>query len=346
VLRVLLSGGIPCRARVALIVASLISLALTLAGCEPTPPAAPPPAAEAVAPATGTATASPEATATPALPTPEPTSTATPSPSHTATPSPEPEATPTTEAPVLRVRISPEAVYPGDVVTLTWEVEDGLGSVSVWSVEKWGSLTADLGPFPAGAGVAQLATNPDLRGRQYFSVCAAPYATANLSVTLLCPDVWLFPNPPQEGCPLWTLRTRIVAQRFERGWMLWTEADRRIYVLPEDLPWDVVEDVWQEGMPESDPSLVPPPGLQQPVRGFGLAWRTAEIWMYGQTTIHEALGWAEAPEYVVGEGFVQEAFTYGKHVLGGDRFVTGPEGNVLHLPQRLNRFTWSVWEGP
>ena len=338
-----MAGTLPC----------LLRLSLALTGCEPTRPAASVPVAEATLQATPTAaiasTATPAAqapTTTPLQPALDPTSTATAVPRDSASQTPEAMATPTMEAPVFRVSVAPEAVYPGDVVTLSWEVDDGLGSVSVWSVEQWGSLSADLGPFPGSMGAAQVATNPDLRQSQDFTVYAAPYATAHLRVTLLCPETWLFPNPPQDECPIWTVRTLIVAQRFERGWILWTEADRTIYVLPDDMPWTTVEDLWQEGMPESDPSVVPPQGLLQPVRGFGLAWRTAEVYVSRQTTIHDALGWATAPEYVVGEGFVQQAFSYGKHVLGGDRFITGPEGNVLHLPQGLNRFTWSVWEGP
>jgi hypothetical protein len=50
-----------------------------------------------------------------------------------------------------------------------------------------------------------------------------------------------------------------------------------------DLPSD---------QPDSDPSLVPPPGFYQPVRGFGLAWR-------GLTPLGDLrpiLGWAVEPE--------------------------------------------------
>ena len=291
-------------------------------------------------------TTAPEATRPEPRPTLDPTPTATRTVADVAMPRWDPTATPTAETRVLRVTIAPEAVYPGDVVTLTWEVEEGLGSVSVWSLEKWGSLTANLGPFPGSAGAARVPTNPDLRQHQHFTVQAASYATAQVSVILLCPEEWLFADPPREKCPIWTLHTPIVAQRFERGWMLWTEADRSIYILPDDKPWTTLEDKWHEGMPEADPGIVAPPGFWQPIRGFGLAWRTAEAYVSGWTSIRDTLGWATGPEYVVGEGFVQQAFTYGKHVAGGDRFIAGPEGGVLHLPQGLTRFTWSVWEGP
>ena len=50
-----------------------------------------------------------------------------------------------------------------------------------------------------------------------------------------------------------------------------------------------MEDHWQEGQPESDPSMVAPPDLIQPIRGFGLAWRS-------NGEIRNALGWAITEE--------------------------------------------------
>lgn len=38
----------------------------------------------------------------------------------------------------------------------------------------------------------------------------------------------------------------------------------------------MAKDKWKEGMPDTDPSIVAPPGLLQPIRGFGLAWRTSD----------------------------------------------------------------------
>ena len=262
---------------------------------------------------------------------------------------------------IIQFTVAPEAVYPGDTVTLTWELEGDVGQVSLYTMEQWGSLSAPLGSFTGRTGTAQVATNPDLRGSQDFTLFVTAEGTegtaydvraegtldsACTSVSLLCPDPWLFPNPPQDQCPIWTVRTLIVRQRFERGWLLWTEADNNIYVLPDGGTWTDCEDLWQEGMPESDSSIVPPQGFLQPVRGFGLLWRQGEVYVsYKEGWVRDFLGWATEPEQVVGDGFVQQAFTYGKHTLGGDRFMTGPQGNVLHLPQGLQRFTWSIWEG-
>jgi LysM repeat protein len=89
---------------------------------------------------------------------------------------------------------------------------------------------------------------------------------------------------------------------FERGFMIWLGDRRRIWIaacctstIPLQGRWLVFDDAWVEGLPADDPSIVPPPGLYQPVRGFGLVWRTLRDYSYGGT-IRDLLGWATAPE--------------------------------------------------
>lgn len=91
-------------------------------------------------------------------------------------------------------------------------------------------------------------------------------------------------------------------QPFERGFMIWLGDRHRIWIaacctstIPLGGRWLSFEDAFQDGMPERDPSLVPPPGLYQPVRGFGLVWRTLSDYAYGGS-LRELLGWATAPE--------------------------------------------------
>ena len=61
--------------------------------------------------------------------------------------------------------------------------------------------------------------------------------------------------------------------------------------------WAQYPDTFVEGDPESDESLVPPPGLSQPIRGFGMIWRN-------NPRVRERLGWATSPE-VAFEGMIQ-----------------------------------------
>lgn len=91
-------------------------------------------------------------------------------------------------------------------------------------------------------------------------------------------------------------------QHFEHGRMIWLEAPYHplfnpqptilvIYdssAYPQDS-WQSYFDLWTPDHPVDDPTLTPPTGLYQPVRGFGEVWRNnPEVW--------ERLGWAITPE--------------------------------------------------
>jgi hypothetical protein len=75
--------------------------------------------------------------------------------------------------------------------------------------------------------------------------------------------------------------------------MLWVESEDRIYVLFDDgqttTGWSAFTDEWEEGMPETDPTIIPPPGYFQPRRGFGLVWREE---MSAGILVRDRLGWA------------------------------------------------------
>lgn len=78
-------------------------------------------------------------------------------------------------------------------------------------------------------------------------------------------------------------------QTFEQGVMIWRGDEQRIYVLYSDGTWQVFEDTFREGEPESDSTLRPPDGRQQPVRGFGKVWRA-------HPDMRARIGWATARE--------------------------------------------------
>ncbi|GAB4548175.1 MAG: hypothetical protein OHK0023_10780 [Anaerolineae bacterium] len=99
----------------------------------------------------------------------------------------------------------------------------------------------------------------------------------------------------QIGCPRGdALASGLVFQPFERGGMFWRDT-REVFALAlkakgaaTDSFWRV-PDRWDESQPTSDPSLQAPVGLLQPIRGFGLVWRT-------NPAIKDSLGWAQAGE--------------------------------------------------
>ena len=115
-----------------------------------------------------------------------------------------------------------------------------------------------------------------------------------------------------------------------------------IYVLYSDgllTPgWQANSNAWFSGMPLSDPSLIPPAGRYQPVRGFGLTWRDEQG--YPGYRVRERLGWATDEEFSV-SGAMFQCDSAPKY---NTCYLTGP-GNVVIVLQ-LERSGWYVWAGP
>lgn len=220
---------------------------------------------------------------------------------------------------------------PGETITLSWETRHAV------SVTLYHLLGGQFGSFwdVAATGEMPYSISSGSRNQETFALYAGndafPWDSATLVVPLRCPYTWFFaPAPdicPQEAA----LLSASAEQQFERGIMIWVEAEDRIYVLYDDTiypdGWAVFEDSWEEGDPVEDPSLVPPPGLFQPQRGFGLIWRDEPM-------IRDRLGWALSPE-VGGETAVQRT-SYFKY---NHTYLKALDQNVWHLyPER------SDWE--
>jgi hypothetical protein len=283
------------------------------------------------------ATPSPTATQTPPV-TDTPTATATPTSTPAAgVPSDVPPLRPTaqpnpTAAPIsiLRFTIAPTEVRPGEPVTLAWEaVAD---QAALWRVSADGRL-AELFAVPV-SGTLVITTPPEQRNRIEFALFAsagASTAQAAVSARVLCPDDWFFANGPAE-CPAGPAHaTRMAAERFERGLMLWTQYDDRIHILYDDgtTPrWDTLVNAWFPGQAEDDPALTPPAGLFQPRRGFGLAWRTGYV--SPVQVVRDRLGWATEPEFEIPNGFYQcdAGPSYSRC------YITGPGGVYALEPER------------
>ncbi len=98
------------------------------------------------------------------------------------------------------------------------------------------------------------------------------------------------PLQDQLGCPRGEAMTTPAAwQTFEYGLLLWRADSNLIYVLAPDKTWFSTGDTWRDGDAPYDPTIVPPAGFYQPVRGFGKVWRE-------RPGVREALGWANAEE--------------------------------------------------
>jgi hypothetical protein len=93
-------------------------------------------------------------------------------------------------------------------------------------------------------------------------------------------------------CPRQAETTWAAQQPFENGFMIWMESSRIIYVFLTQSTgqfYRTYQDTFKDGDPESDPTLNPPAGKLQPIRGFGKVWRENE-------DIRLSLGWATAEE--------------------------------------------------
>jgi hypothetical protein len=272
------------------------------------------------------ATASPSQTAPPA-------STATPSPTQAST-----LASPTLQAPtksagpcIMSFSISPDEVKPGEPITITWQA---MGDEAfIFYQEEFGSLSTGIA-VPLSDSIT-ISTDPSRRdGVPYMlSVRSGKQqVSAGADIWLTCPTTWFFRDHPQI-CPGPATHTTIVAQYFEHGMMLWSSSTRSIDVLIATQPGyfsdSTLVDQWQEGMPESDPTITPPPGFLQPVRGFGLAWRSIYKDSLDSFLVRDRLGWATAKEFTVGEGYMQ-GWARGKY---SSSFMTGPNNTVIEFPR-------------
>lgn len=133
------------------------------------------------------------------------------------------------------------------------------------------------------------------------------------------------PDPEiPDACPADApLETTAAQQAFERGTMFWLqgiEGQDVIYVLYDDGSWDRYEDTWEESMPEQDPSITPPAGLQQPIRGFGKVWRE-------NTSVRDKVGWALSGE----RGYTATYQRQMQESLGGVRYVRTIEDRVVQF---------------
>ena len=113
-------------------------------------------------------------------------------------------------------------------------------------------------------------------------------------------------------------------QQFERGRMFYLQPTDEIWVMIQDPnglggPWEIFDNMWEDGMPELDAEIEAPEGLSQPIRGFGKLWREND-------EIRDQLGWAIQTE-------VGHVTTY-RYQPGGEivdgLYVAGPGQHLIN----------------
>ncbi|MDQ7025370.1 MAG: hypothetical protein Q9P01_11580 [Anaerolineae bacterium] len=167
-----------------------------------------------------------------------------------------------------------------------------------------------------------------------------PEATAEIAevtpeATLdLTPSVT--PTPDPFPSPV-TGQIFVAEQVFQRGRMFWLRPIDQIWVLTSNAEgeqiWQIYEDNFEEGMPESNPDFAPTePGLIQPVRGFGFLWRE-------NPELREQLGWAIAEEV----GYLANyEYHYGGTLDENNNFT---QGSGYHIVEALSREVYRFNEG-
>jgi hypothetical protein len=196
-------------------------------------------------------------------------------------------------------------------------------------------LSACAGPTtppPPPQLISEITLAPGTKGAQVPSATltatvAMPVLTETTTATptpgtgtpLACAERWFFVPRPLD-CPIAPYTNGPANfQQFERGFMIWFAPQRTIFVVyqPPNKPgWQQFVDTWQEGSPDSDPSITPPEGLFQPMRGFGLVWRT-------KPRVRQRLGWATGPELPYPSVLQIDSV--------GSRFIRGPHNEVYRL---------------
>ena len=125
------------------------------------------------------------------------------------------------------------------------------------------------------------------------------------------------------GCPNEAHETVIASaiEHFQHGTMVWLNPDSRgsksIYVLFDDGTFARFDDTWTEDQPAGH-NQTPPPGLFEPVRGFG------KVWFEGTgARVRDRLGWATDQE-VGGQGARQR-------YNNGSMYWVGASNQILVL---------------
>jgi hypothetical protein len=175
-------------------------------------------------------------------------------------------------------------------------------------------------------------------------------ATEAVTVRFLCEDLrqWFF-DPPPPHCPADDPSHSYAAgQYFERGFMIWIEETDEFYAFesqPDESGYRYYHStVGLEPKPgASEDNRIgeePPPGLYEPLSGFGLVWRGEVEWPEVGSG-RERLGWATAPEF----GFDT---TYQRAILACPRswavYMSGPRGEVLRLAPATTIGWPLIWE--
>ncbi len=345
------------------IVAVLALFAALLTGCGGTPTAVsgpqPIPFSPSPTPSPDSEPVTPgQATSLPPTKTPAEAPSPTEPPAESATVQPSPTTTPTSPPPTAA--LSPQVVSftadptitqnLGDTVHLAWEASG-----------QRAELCPLIGPGPLDCQDVPLAGEQDFivdeQALTYVGFALRVYGDETMALGTVefhpqCQNLrqWFFADPPLR-CPAQEALTSFAAaQHFEWGMMVWVQETDEFYVFydePDEQGFQVVHRTvglqLKPGASEDNRlGEAPPPGLYEPVSGFGLVWRGEVEWPY-EGDVRERLGWATAPEFGYDTAYQCATPSYPRL---WNCFLLGPDGEVILLRPDSTagvRILWEEW---
>jgi hypothetical protein len=237
------------------------------------------------------------------------------------TPVPQPGTGPTTGAQIVSFTAVPEIVARGGTVTLYWQVT-GTNRVAVARMEPGGPI-AEESPVSSSTGSWTITLPTYHVDRADFTLTAYDAAgnvvQGAVTVEVICPYTYFFGDPgPGIPCPLNEGGTVQAAfQAFQGGYMVWRADTSDVYVLYNNGTVSRFKDTWTSetiSVPET-----PPPGMYQPVRGFGKVWDSDQY-------VRNALGWATTLE----QGYTMQYQSSGAPKYAR-LYLSLPDGGIIYL---------------
>jgi hypothetical protein len=234
-------------------------------------------------------------------------------------------APPTNAITVNYFRFATQPVTPSGGAMLEWDV-DGVDTIEIIrSGGEWNEAQATYALSADGTLPQSFA--PELGGWPIFYVMKACNETACVeeafSAELPCEYPVLIEAAANSlRCLSAGIRSRGFQQNFERGLMIWIEAeDVIIYTTWNGLTHAELVDTFEHGVdPVKDETLIPPDGLYQPEYGLGKVWRN-------EAGVRELLGWATdwGSEYTVNHQ------SQPPHRYGFQEWITLKNGGLITI---------------
>jgi hypothetical protein len=294
----------------------------------------------------------PEAPTVPPEPSPTPQPPATETAPPTATPTRTQPPTGTPGPSILAFQVTPTVTANvGDVLAMSWEATGERAEIC--PVGPTGPVE-DRCRDVAVSGSTQWTTDEEAMSYTGFALRAWSGMANTLKVVdvkLQCQNLheWFFPNPPQ-NCPAEEAATSHAAgQYFEHGFMIWTEEPDSFYVFYKGQDADGFQTFdWildpslmlkPEASPDNRVGEQPPPGLFEPVSGFGMVWRGEINGMCAD--VRERLGWATEPEFAFDSAHQCMTLSLLHYWVC---FQRGPRGEILRLHPDSTAQVPLVWE--